>query len=613
MDDIEFLEPLNVPSSTTLLEYPYDEFIMKLGEIDNNTKLSYLKDPKFLDKLFLLDDAYTSIWKFEQVTRVFSFQDLLPYMHGEFLERLKQRQDKKSYVYILAFIRSDVESFQKEIFANEEFLNFFLSQAQYIYSELIFNFDFCLKLINYANANNIYLELIVLNFLATNISKEDQKRFLDGIENNDTKVRLLDFLDPQIGEDYVKNNSLGLTDGNVFNLMHRFSVPKEYFENSNFFKRYVMALTFSKMDETIASLGEHNNVSYLKMQKENLMDSLLTSFDEVTNTIKAPRDDNSLLSNYLKGFYSYYSRITPEQATKKLILNLVMNRLFGDTLKNVFLNINEMLNYNEASKDEILTTEEVELFSQVLDLLNSDSKEIMIFYEQYKTVGLMAMFYDAMRKSKNASYQQIKESCLDLDHHAELKNSNLSKSLGMDVYELKGEDFMALVSCQRPLKNDFAHRYRKCYSLIGSTNLSVFNERSLIYGFKNFNIANVAHVLERDAGSGDSLNGGVTPYINRIQRPEEILASGVMNEIQIKNEYDAKTNKFLQVKPDYIICFDIIDEASLEEAKRSGLPIVVIHKKDYKLKKGQFLNNMTEYVLSGMDFEEENNLGGLKI
>lgn len=615
MDDLEYLEPLSIsePTSTTLLEYPYEQFLMKLRNIDKTTKLSYLEDSKFLDKLFLLDDAYTSVWKFESVASIYSLKDLLPYMQGEFLERLMHRPDQKAYVYIIAFIRSDVVAFQKGIFASEAFLNFFLGQAKNIYSELNFDFDFCLKLINYAFENNIYIESIVLNSLAINIKEEDQKRFLDGIKDNATKIRLLEYFAPQVVEDYIKNNSLGLNDGEVYGLMHHFAVPTAYYENPNFFKRYIMSLTFSKMDEKIAALSKHNNVSYLRNQKENLMDSLMASFDSTTNQIKMPPDDDSILSSYLKGFFNYYSRLEVMQATKTLILNLVINRLFGDTLKNVFLNIKEMLNYNEKAETEVLTIAEVELFSQVLDLINKDSKEILTFYEQFKNADIMGMFYDAMRKSKNASYKQIQESCLDLKEHAELKNATLSETLGIGVYELKGEDFMALVSCQHHLNGDFAHRYRKCYSLIGSTNLSVFNEHSLIYGFRNFNIANISHVFEMDAGSGDSLTGGVTPYVNRIQRPEDILASGVMNEIQIKNGYDADHNKFLQVKPDYIVCFDSINPSSIEEAQKKNLPIVVIHKKDYELKEGQFLSNMTEYVPSGMDFEEENNLGGLKI
>lgn len=176
----------------------------------------------------------------------------------------------------------------------------------------------------------------------------------------------------------------------------------------------------------------------------------------------------------------------------------------------------------------------------------------------------------------------MKDKCLNVNNIPKLKNAEKSLEYGVPIYELKGEDFNALVSCQMPPKGEYAHRIRRCYSLISQNNLDVYKDNIIIYGFTNFPTENIIHVLERDALSVDSLNNEYDEYVNRIRTNEEILGTKIMNEIQIANIYDPEIQKYRRIEPDYIVCFDEVNSLSLSEAQKKQLPIVIIDRKLYQ-------------------------------
>lgn len=580
-----------------LFSLPYEVFISYLKTFSSQERLDLLKNEKFLNKLFLLDSD-ENIWNFERITEVYTLSDLLPYLHGELLDKMNKRFDYKSYVYLVPFVRNNKEDFKK-IFANEEFLKFFLKHGGNIYSELNFDNDFVLKVFNYAINKNIYLEnslfLGLVNYSLD--TKDKQKMILEKINDNNLICRLLFLIDKEIAQDYLKYHPVGLSNSEVFNLMKKLELPATYYENSDFFRNYILDYDINKMNQKIMELSQNNNVTYLENTKDKMLDKVLSLYDENSATIsyKDPEivDFNKMELHqiFLHFWYIHNEKLTAQELSKKIIGHIVLEKLFQENYRNLLMDIGEMLAYNAKEKPSLLTEEEIKIYQQIINFNEMNATQMLKFYYQYKDNDLKTLFYDNMRKVKNVSYQRIKDACLKIDYMADLKNQEESKKYGVDIYELKGENFVALISCQPPKIGEYAHRIRKCYSLISQDNLNVFNEHATIYGFSNFPIENIIHVFELDEGSSDTLDKENLEFVNRIRTPEEILSSNVMNEIQIANNYDDENNHFFRIKPDYIVCFDNPNLYTIMRAKEEKLPIVVIDRKIYQNKEKSSDNN----------------------
>ncbi len=594
MDEIDYLdfEPLlevkiKTSTMTELLSQPYKVFLSHVKMMNNSARLALLNNADFLAKLFILNTP-DNIWDFELVSQVYSFKELLPIMQGEFLEKIAHRKDHKSYVYLITFIRYNKAEFMEYLFDNGEFIKFFMFNADAIYSELNFNVDFMIKLCNYCLTQEIPISNLLISQLPYSFNnKAEQQKFLQSIENNDLKVQALFYVAPDVAEDYIKNNALGLTTGQIFNLMTKLTLPHQLYQNKNFFNKQILDMSLQKMDMQLEILARNNNVNYLKMLKKQMLLKILTLYNPGSKTINYEPverlfEEIEPFEGYLNRFYFLNRDLNEEEKAHRLLSNVVMNLLYGDSIKNMSMNIHEMLSFNGSLKESLLSPEKIKYYERLEHFYEWDTNEIMAFYDEQKKQDLSSEFYDDMRQIKNVAYQTMKDKCLNIDAIASLENKEQTAKFGIPIYKLKGQNFNALVSCQYPQKGKHAHRIRKCFSLISQNNLDVFNEHAIIYGYTNFPPENVIHVLERDALSGDTKEQENSEYVNRIRQNEEILKTKIMNEIQIVNNYDSDRDTYERIKPDYIVCFDEVNNNSWKEAQKKNLPIVVIDRKLYQ-------------------------------
>ncbi len=608
MDEIDYLdfEPLpevkiKTPTIAELLSQPYKVFLSHVKMMSDAERLSLLNDANFLAKLFILDTS-DNIWDFEQVSQVYSFKELLPFMEGAFLEKIAHRADHKSYVYLITFIRYNKAEFMEYLFDNGEFIKFFMFNADAIYSELNFNVDFVLKLLKYCLNHEMPISNLLISQLPHSFkNKEEQQKFLKEINDSDIITRTLFFLDRDVAESYLKNNAVGLTSGQLFGLMLKMNVPPQLYQNKIFFNKQVLDISLQTMDMTIESLARNNNVEYLKMLKQQMLLKILSLYEAESKTLKYEPverlfEEIQPFEGYLNRFYFLNRDLNEQEKTHRLLSNIVINLLYGDSIKNMSMNIHEMLSFNGSLKESLLSIEKVNYYQKLEHFYEWDTNEIMAFYEKQKDQGLQSEFYDDMRQVKDVAYQTMKDKCLNIKDIGSLENKEQTKKLGVPIYELKGQNFNALVSCQYPQKGKHAHRIRKCFSLISQNNLDVFNEHVIIYGYTNFPPENVIHVLERDALSGDTKEQENSEYINRIRQNEEILSTKIMNEIQIANNYNPELDTYERIEPDYIVCFDAVNNNSLKEAQKKHLPIVVIDRKLY-----QKLDQSEYQHLEGLD------------
>lgn len=393
MEDIEYLdcEPfqkIEIASIEDILSYDYKYFLETLKYMAKEERLKLLKNPQIIDKLFLLD-SFENIWEFEKVSNVYSFKDLLPIMQPEFLSKMQQRSDHKSYVYVLAFIRSNKEEFMANIFTNVNFVKFFMKNAEAIYSELLFNYDFILKLFNYCFDNNILIGEAFISVLPYSIkTKEEQKMFLKEIKNKSLIYDLLRVFDKDVSEDYIKNNIIGLSTKQIFSLMHRLNIPEALFQNKEFFNRQILNLSLLAMDNIIENLGKNNNVIYLKQIKEQMLLKILTLYDKTNKVfnytpVEVLVEEIDAYEAFLNRYYYLNQKMDDLEKTHYLLENIVINLLFGDSLKNICLNIKEMLAFNSTLKSSFLSKEKILFYENLIKIDEWDNNEIYDFFSLY--------------------------------------------------------------------------------------------------------------------------------------------------------------------------------------------------------------------------------------
>ena len=244
----------------------------------------------------------------------------------------------------------------------------------------------------------------------------------------------------------------------------------------------------------------------------------------------------------------------------------------------------------------------------ILDIDKIDCDKKIRMYNDLKQRNVALMFYEDLRKFKDASYKNIKDNLFRVSDHKEMLNKEKTLLYGVPIYELETEKFYMLVSCRdKYCETDVVRRH--CYSLICNINQNIYRSERFVYGYTNFDINNVLHVFEKDSyssnGNGFSNSSFVTTRVNRIADIQEIVNSLKYNEIQIANRR-LKAEKFGVMKPDYLVVLGEIEDRYVEEAKNLGIPIVKINGKADLRRKKEVLLNTLDYEKIRDDYTDGN-------
>ncbi|UKI27384.1 MAG: hypothetical protein L6V91_01755 [Bacilli bacterium] len=92
--------------------------------------------------------------------------------------------------------------------------------------------------------------------------------------------------------------------------------------------------------------------------------------------------------------------------TSLKLSEVIVDALFCDNIYNVWLNIREMLRYNNSmsSSDRIINGERVSFYELIFDFDNVSSNDKIELFNKFKDKSINFMFYDDLRK--------IEELCL---------------------------------------------------------------------------------------------------------------------------------------------------------------------------------------------------------
>lgn len=161
---------------------------------------------------------------------------------------------------------------------------------------------------------------------------------------------------------------------------------------------------------------------------------------------------------------------------------------------------------------------------------------------------------------------------------------NFREEKGAKIVDLNGQDFTMLLhavynhgrdSDEETLQKRFSdfNGSISC-SLISDHNIHFydpFNHALAYLGYYNINPSQIAKAKEKDAGA----NNFYQTQNSEVKLPEQIF-----DEASSYNEVVLNTNGGQQM-PDYIVCFNNVDNNSMDIAKTYNIPIYVIHTLNY--------------------------------
>ena len=531
------------------------EFLEEIKKLDYPERIKLLQNEEVLNKIFFVDKKYDML-DFSKVLEVYRLEDIIKYYDSDMLAKITKMYPTCDYFFVFYMLRNDPKTFENEMLKRDELKDLILFKCKEVCYQLSFSYDTVMALIEYIDKNNIDFEKTTIRMIIYNSfqTEELQEKFLNANIKSKYKQRLLSIFKFNVVSKYLKENNLHISNPVLFELLYVTSleINSNLYETESFFDECIFRNDVYKTRELLERLKIKIDVDYFE-----------------------------------KLFKKKKIKLLEESNNRELILEVVIDNFFEDSNHNVFLNIIELIEYND--KFNLLKKERLEFYRDLISIYKSDAQTIKDFYNKYKDLYKPDDYYDDIRLLKNDSYQRIKAECLKLEDLKKLKKRPNADNL--DIYELNGEPFRILVSCRGKISNDPSHTQRNCYSLIGNENMRVFRADRIIYGYLDFNIANIIHVYEADSYSVDS---GYIPtnYINRIRTSEEILKANHKSEIQIKNN-EVSEDVYEKILPSYVICFDELDDKSIEAAKELNIPIILIDQTKYKKIEGN--NNLTNY------------------
>ena len=587
---------------STLSEEDIDE-VLKKDNIKNKLSRGLLEESK--------RDFYAS---FEKITRYFSVSQILSIFDVKTLKSFFVGDNKDhEYKLFATLLGKDINKTIRYVLNDDEMFNELFMLNNYFYS-LFTNLDYelfrdvilkmkenisnypshflgmvtasCQRKILKENISDtviIYIlpkfkEEIISNFFEKDLrarylfDKFNIKDFvLRGVKFDDEIVKKKEFFDMLKQEDFAvfrsvineaeKNNNVDIIERRVHTYYNE--IINSYDKRVGVFKEYLEIINNPNF------VVSHKNRSYIIDDNIAFEIGRYKDLDSNGNKIIYDRDG---LINFLKDL------------TNKKLSEVIVDALFEDNIYNVWLNIKEMLRYNGklSDKDRVIDKEKEEFYGMILDIDNISSEDKIALFNKLKDKKTSFMFYDDLRKLKDLSYDLIKEELFSVSdkQNTTYINEEMTNKYGVKIYDIRNKEYTMLIRAQSTFRDKDIYR-RNCYSIIGNDNSSSYGDGEYLfyYGYNSFDNDRVIHVLEQDSFSGDVKGKMPSKYVNRIMTRDEIVrGSNWYSEIDIVN-IKGEDDKYLAKSPDYLVVYSNISEMHINEARRLGIPIVIIDKK----------------------------------
>ena len=579
--------------------------------LPSNKRINLLIN-KTIKQRFLSDDAhYPFVWLVQQLNGI----ELKYFIDSTYLTDILS--NNRAIDKINA-IMSSCNSYATDVLLDDRVIALILDSSTNL-STYLYNLDYRIghKIIDYDIKNGTYH----LNILSNYKTSEQLNIF-----NSEYIVKLLEynglpdgFLINLKGKvinkllDYEKFQSMFLN-STVYDISIMISnglvIPKRLFNSNTLIDKYIKLDTNRYRDYVnilmnnnyeFYEIVERERFKYVDNKVNSIKNDILEEYHNFDKTniynlydyktaskLYSIKDDDRKLNEYFK-----YS-------TKEKLLEMIIDVFFKDVPYNFMQNLKTIINYSKDNSKYI--PRNINIYNTLLNFNELSIDSIINFFNKYKNEDLATSFYDDFRKARNTAYEEINNGITNFDKNSKLYKKDLSSELGVDTYELNGEDFYLYIHSSR---SGFWKNNQKtiCLSLISHDNINTIDNDEIIFGFSKLKIDNIMHMYHSDAFSTREQG---THKIHDIETKENLIKkTNSYNEILYKEEDG--------FKPDYVVCFDIIDDIDRSIARDLGIPIVVINSKRYTKKSGSLERLDKDNYLNGSDAYDYDILEDIKV
>ena len=592
------------------------DFLNYFARLKKEEKKEVLSSEIVIKKLqgLLKESANDEYLYYKRFVNFLDIEEIFNIFDSEFIkEYYKKNKYQNEYRLFFTILEKDINKALEYILEDGKYILEFVKDIdKYDFSHL--NYTLLLKLLEKIENNNLNCNFYFLK----SIKKADQfnllkEHFSDDflvkiVENSSNDVQHFFYLeDDRFKYLYNKFNILNLINlGFKFNdevvnkkdFLDKFKSTSliQFRININQFSIYQPNIFFEEkvLEYEKELISNYDVNSGLFIQYKNLLDNINLLDDRrfINNGIDFFYDSN--LNYELRKFISYDDNDQIYIKNKEGIINylkmvstyklneVIIDMLFMDNIYNVFLNIKEMLRFNNSLNDEekVLSQEQVDFYTMFLNIDKLNNKNIIELYDKFKDKNVALMFYEDLQKVKNKSYDKIKNEMFQPEEMVGLENEDLSLKYGVSVFDLRDKEYVILARCIRNSHHMETHNKRDCYTLLSNENSNVMHEDGFVYGYSGFDNDCVLHMFEGDSYSGDvkwsELSTG-SDRVNRIMSSHEIATNSYLySEVQIVNKKE-ENGMFESLRPSFLIVYDEINDKLLEEAKKKNIPICIIN------------------------------------
>lgn len=460
----------------------------------------------------------------------------------------------------------------------------------------------------------------IKNMIKNLKNKEIQSQLLSKNISDDIKYYCFKYFDKKVCEDYLSLNPdfakrMVSNDNGIIILLEKEVIVPSTIIDDKFFDNLMSNFNHSEaivdFRNYINALSRICDVSYLEKKLDIFYSNCINLYKDYENIIKnlnvnsnkipLPQNPlfvegfveeinyfNSLLENYEKYKGTPFAESLPKyldrhkestlQLLENKLDNILIDNLFKENIINVRINLNEIVSYNNYLSDEekLVDDNTLNFYKMIINIKKLGSDQKLDLYNKFKGKNIPILYYDDLRKCKNDSYKRLKNSLMNLDNYK--PNKKLSDKYGSVVYDMRDEEYIMLTRCLSGLWVEECTQkvYNESFRVISNNSTGVWMDNYIIYGYSNVDIDKINHVFYNDAGSANLgakfLDGSYSGVVDNILLPNHLAG-----EVNISS--DVKDNRVISLKPSYIICKDEIDAQSVKNAKKLGLPIVLIKNK----------------------------------
>ena len=530
------------------------------------------------------------------------------------IEKSKYRNTNE-YKLFVCLMEESPDKVLEWILNDDDLFKEYINISDNMYSMVsMFSYDLIVKLIYKLEELGFGTGNISFNF--SSVNSEDKIRLLGEKFSDETIIKLIDYFDAKAKSyfflndkraKYLYKKATGFT--NLIRSGVRFS--RDILLQNDFFDMLKHS-NFSEFRININAVEKYNDPLIIQSRLAKYYDELINEYDknrgifkyygeilDNPSLLKSRKRDDFIFNFDVKYMFSPYMDYdndgnmffeNSDELLDKLksITNLklsevIVDALFCDSIYNVWLNIREMLRYNEKMipSDRIIADERVSFYELIFNFDNVSSDDKIELFNKLKDKNVNSMFYDDLRKLKDYAYDRIRDDMFVISNNGDKISDELSKKYGTPVYDLRDSKYTMMVRALGCRYQVGTNNSRDCYSIVSDENNEVYQHGNYdnIYGYSSFDNDRVIHMLEMDSFSSDIRDrSGVSRYVNRIMTSKEITnGSSWYSEVDIANMKD-DNGKYETMKPDFVVAYDTISDINVIESLRLGIPIVLIKK-----------------------------------